>query len=103
MDLWLKRLAEGEAGRALEAAGFDDVAEAQRWIEQLRSGTAPRYLGEQGRARFDALVPRVLGKVGAQAQPAETLGRLVHVLEQIAGRTTYLALLQENPPVLSQL
>jgi glutamate-ammonia-ligase adenylyltransferase len=41
--------------------------------------------------------------VGAQAQPAETLGRLVHVLEQIAGRTTYLALLQENPPVLSQL
>ncbi|MGD8853868.1 MAG: bifunctional [glutamate--ammonia ligase]-adenylyl-L-tyrosine phosphorylase/[glutamate--ammonia-ligase] adenylyltransferase, partial [Gammaproteobacteria bacterium] len=103
VDLWLKRLAEGEAGRALEAAGFDDVAEAQRWIEQLRSGTAPRYLGEQGRARFDALVPRVLGEVGAQAQPAETLGRLVHVLEQIAGRTTYLALLQENPPVLSQL
>lgn len=102
-ELWLKRLSEREAERALEAAGFDDVAEAKRWIEQLRSGTAPRYLGQQGRARFDALVPMVLAEAGRQAEAAEVLGRLVHVLEHIAGRTTYLVLLQENPPVLVQL
>jgi glutamate-ammonia-ligase adenylyltransferase len=102
-DLWLKRLPAAEADRVLESSGFDDVVEARRWIEQLHSGTAPRYLGQQGRARFDALVPRVLAEAGRQAQPTETLGRLVHVLEQIAGRTTYLALLQEHPAVLAQL
>jgi glutamate-ammonia-ligase adenylyltransferase len=102
-ELWLKRLAEREAERALESAGFDDLAEAKRWIEQLRSGTAPRYLGQQGRARFDALVPMVLAEAGRQPQAAEVLGRLVQVLEHIAGRTTYLVLLQENPPVLAQL
>jgi len=102
-DLWLKRLPQHEIEQALEVAGFDDLGEAQRWIEQLRSGTAPRYLGQQGRARFDALVPMVLAQAGRQPQPVEVLGRLVHVLEHIAGRTTYLALLQENPPVLGQL
>ena len=102
-ELWLKRLSQREAEQALQAAGFDDLAEAQRWIEQLRSGTAPRYLGQQGRMRFDALVPMVLAQAGCQPQPAEVLGRLVHILEHIAGRTTYLVLLQENPPVLGQL
>ena len=102
-ELWLKRLSEREAERALEAAGFDDAAEAGRWIEQLRSGTAPRYLGQQGRARFDALVPMVLAEAGRQARGAEVLGRLVQVLEHISGRTTYLVLLQENPAVLAQL
>ena len=89
--------------RVLGDAGFDDTGEALRWIDQLRSGTAPRYLGQQGRLRFDALVPMLLAVAGRQKHAAEVLGRLVGVLEHIAGRTTYLALLQENPPVLSQL
>ncbi len=102
-ELWLKRLSQDESVRVLEECGYDDVAEAQRWIQQLRTGTAPRYLGQQGRARFDALVPMLLAEVGREAQATEVLGRLVHVLEHIAGRTTYLALLQEHPPVLAQL
>ncbi len=102
-NVWLGRLSDKAAHQALEAAGFKDATEALRWIEQLRSGTAPRYLGTQGRIRFDALLPMVLGAVARQTHAAEVMGRLVGVLEHIAGRTTYLALLQENPLVLSQL
>jgi glutamate-ammonia-ligase adenylyltransferase len=102
-ELWLGRLPDEEAHRVLESAGFEDASEALRWIEQLRSGTAPRYLGPQGRIRFDALLPMVLGAVGRKTHAAEVMGRLVGVLEHIAGRTTYIALLQENPLVLSQL
>ena len=102
-ELWQARLPADEARRVLENAGFDDAGEALRWVEQLRSGTAPRYLGQQGRLRFDALVPMLLAATGCQDNAAEVLGRLVSVLEHIAGRTTYLALLQENPPVLAQL
>lgn len=102
-ELWLGRLPQEEIRPVLEEAGFDDPDEALRWIRQLQNGTAPRYLGEQGRALFDALVPAVLAQAGRQPQAAEVLGRLVQVLEHIAGRTTYLALLQERPQVLSQL
>ena len=102
-EVWQGNLSADEARRVLGDAGFDDTAEALRWIDQLRSGTAPRYLGQQGRLRFDALLPMLLAAAGRQKHAAEVLGRLVGVLEHIAGRTTYLALLQENPPVLSQL
>ncbi len=102
-NLWLARCSESEALRLLEAIGYDDPAEALRRIAQLREGTAPRYLGEQGRIRFDALVPMVIAAVARQPRPSQLLGRLVTVLEHIAGRTTYLALLQEHPLVLSQL
>ena len=102
-ELWQQRLAGAEAVKRLEDRGYEDGEEALRWIEQLRTGTAPRYLGEQGRIRFDALVPMLLGAVASQPRAAEVLARLVKILEQIAGRTTYLALLQENPLALSQL
>lgn len=102
-ELWLGHLKGDEIERTLEKAGYEDAGEAARLIGQLGSGPAPRYLGEQGRARFDALVPMVLSAVGEQPDAAEVLGRLVRVLEQIAGRTTYLALLQESPQVLVQL
>lgn len=103
VDLWLQHLSKEQAEQLLESRGFDDIAETLRWIEQLRSGAAPRHLGEQGRIRFDALVPMVLATVATHPRAAEVLGRLVKLLEHIAGRTTYLALLQENPPVLTQL
>ncbi|VAW74854.1 Glutamate-ammonia-ligase adenylyltransferase [hydrothermal vent metagenome] len=101
--LWLEQCDRKEALQQLGDSGYDNPVEALRWIEQMRRGTVPRYLGEQGRIRFDALVPRVIAAVGLQPQAAEVLGRLVAVLEHIAGRTTYIALLQEHPLVLSQL
>ncbi len=103
VDLWAQRLSDEQARRLLESRGFGDSVEALRWLQQLREGTVPRYLGEQGRLRFDALVPMLLAAVGRQPAAAEVLGRLVKVLERIAGRTTYLALLQENPQALAQL
>jgi glutamate-ammonia-ligase adenylyltransferase len=102
-ELWQQRLAGEEAVKRLEDRGYEDGEEALRWIEQLRTGIAPRYLGEQGRIRFDALVPMLLGAVASQPRAADVLARLVKILEQIAGRTTYQALLQENPLALSQL
>ncbi len=103
VDLWQGRLTREQAEGLLASRGFGDVTEALRWIDQLHSGVAPRYLGEQGRIRFDTLVPLLLAVVGRQRKAAEVLGRLVKVLEHIAGRTTYLALLAEHPQVLSQL
>ena len=102
-EVWLQEDEGGQAVKMLAEAGYADADEALRWLRQLRTGTAPRYLGTQGRERFDALVPMVIAAVAGQNNAAEVLGRLVHILEQVAGRTTYLALLQENPMALTQL
>jgi len=79
--------AHGEA--VLATAGFDDTAEALRLLERLRDGHTLRGLSARGRERVDRLLPMLL--------------RLVNLVETVAGRTSYVALLTENPLALSQL
>jgi len=102
-QVWEGTLDGDEARAALRAAGYRDIDEALRLVERLRADSVRRALGEQGRARFDALAPLVMGAAGGQPHPEDTLARLVRILERIAGRTTYLSLLLENPMALSQL
>lgn len=102
-QLWEGGLDEPESLAVLREAGYRDAPEALRWIDQLRSGSSQRYLGEQGRARFDALAPLVIAAAAGQLHGEQVLGRLARVLERVAGRTTYLSLLLENPMALSQL
>ncbi|MCK5382869.1 MAG: bifunctional [glutamate--ammonia ligase]-adenylyl-L-tyrosine phosphorylase/[glutamate--ammonia-ligase] adenylyltransferase, partial [Gammaproteobacteria bacterium] len=59
--------------------------------------------GEQGRQRLDALMPLVLNAAAAEVQSLDVLKCMGDLLESIAGRTTYLSLLVENPMALSQL
>lgn len=101
--VWHGLLDDGAAEAALLAAGYDDAAEALRTIEALRGGAAARALGAQGRERLDALMPLLLRAVSRATAPARTLARVFSVIEKIARRTTYLALLVENPLALSQL
>ena len=103
VEVWLDEVGASEAREVLSDAGFSEAGEAQRWLEALRTGSAPKYLGKQGRERFDRLVPMLLTAVASYPDAASLLGRVVNILEQIAGRTTYLALLEENPQALSQL
>lgn len=95
---------EPETGiEALQAAGFAEPAEVLRWLRLFREGPAGRFLGEQGRRRLDELMPRILEQLAGSAQPLELLRRVGALLEAIAGRTTYLTLLVENPLALAQL
>jgi glutamate-ammonia-ligase adenylyltransferase len=103
-EVWGGDLDPAEAVVALQAAGFEEAKETLGWLEEFRSGPVTRYLGEQGKQRFDELMPRVLQSVAADESVSLTLlKRLGELLEAIAGRTTYLSLLLENPMALSQL
>ena len=103
-QLWHGDLTDDEQARAiLAAAGYEDSSEALRWMRQLREGASQQYLGEQGRQRFDQLVPKLISAVGNCDHGAELLGRLARILEKIAGRTTYLSLLLENATALKHL
>ncbi|MDX1251462.1 MAG: bifunctional [glutamate--ammonia ligase]-adenylyl-L-tyrosine phosphorylase/[glutamate--ammonia-ligase] adenylyltransferase [Gammaproteobacteria bacterium] len=100
---WSGALEARQAEAVLAAAGFDDPGEALRLCVRLREGHAWRALSSQGRERMDRLMPLLLGAAGRSAQSVVTLQRLTRLIEAIARRTAYLALLVEHPLALSQL
>ena len=101
--VWRGGLSEAEADALLAAAGYSAPAEAREQIARLRDSAACRQLTAQGRERLDYLMPLLLAAVGQAPRPTITLGRVLSLLEKIARRTAYLALLAENTVVLSQL
>jgi glutamate-ammonia-ligase adenylyltransferase len=103
VSVWQDNLDADEACAQLVQAGFDDGETAIRRIQALRESYACRALSTQGRARMDRLMPLMLGAIGQLTNSDEALGRVLNVVERIAQRTAYLALLVENPMVLSQL
>ena len=100
--LWRRPGPDSESQRALGEAGFDDPAAALARLDAFRDTPALRYLGIRGRERMDQLMPLVLEAVAQARSPAVTLDRVLGLLEAVARRTAYLALLVENPLALSQ-
>jgi [glutamine synthetase] adenylyltransferase / [glutamine synthetase]-adenylyl-L-tyrosine phosphorylase len=84
----------------LKAAGFDPPDGAFARLEALARSTRSRALSSAGRARLDALVPRLIAASTEQGDPTATLGRWFDLIEAIAGRSAYLALLDEYPIAL---
>lgn len=101
--VWQGNLDQEQACHALAQAGYTDTAEVYRLVQQVRQGRAFLGLSAQGRTRMNHLMPLLLGAVGQGEQPDITLQRLLHLVETIAKRSSYLALLVENPMALSQL
>jgi glutamate-ammonia-ligase adenylyltransferase len=102
-DIWKGISDAGAAIGVLVAAGYQEADDTLQWLDGFRSGPVTRFLGEQGRQRLDALMPLLLNAAAAEDNPDRVLRRMGELLEAIAGRTTYLTLLVENPMALSQL
>ena len=102
-SIWDGSLVGDAAMTSLSEQGYDDATESLRLITLLRE--SPRYLGmtPKGRDRMDHLMPLLLGAVASTDKPSQTLSRLFDLLQSVAKRTAYLALLVENPLALSQL
>lgn len=101
--LWRDTLVDAEAGRLLADSGYAQPAEILQRLQQLRAGPLSRALGERGRKRLDELLPRLFEVARNTPEPGETFKRLLRVVEAIAKRSTYLALLLENPTTLEHL
>lgn len=101
--VWQEQLDVEQAEKALQEAGFADPATIYQQLQQIRQGRSLLGMTAQGRMRLNQLMPLLLGAVGSVEQADATLPRLLHLLESIARRSAYLALLVENPMALSQL
>src|SRR3569623_1253626 len=100
---WRGGSSDHEIEALLAAAGYSAPAAARERITHLRDSAACRQLTAQGRERLDYLMPLLLAAVAQAPRPEVTLGRVLTLLEKIARRTAYLALLAENTVILSQL
>lgn len=93
----------GVRRQALQAIGVAAADAVLARIDALKSSAYYRRLDETGLRRLSELMRRLLPALANVADPVLTFQRLMRILEMIGGRTVYLALLNENPSVLSRL
>ncbi|NOX91684.1 MAG: bifunctional [glutamate--ammonia ligase]-adenylyl-L-tyrosine phosphorylase/[glutamate--ammonia-ligase] adenylyltransferase [Gammaproteobacteria bacterium] len=105
--LWSGNLDEDEAVTLLQQAGYDQPAASWSRLQALKLARDYQSLSRVGRTRMDRLMPLLLGAVVALEprpdSPHVVLQRLLTLVEAVARRSAYLALLSEHPVALSQL
>lgn len=86
----------------LAQIGYRNPESCSQQLRQFKDGIYQR-VSESGRAKLNALIPLLIRVASGYGNPDDTLSRLLQLLETIARRTTYLALLTEYPAALKQL
>ena len=86
----------------LEGAGFAAAREAWSVIARYRDTIALKMPDALGHERLARLAPDLLRAIAAQSNATTTLERVMTVIESIAKRSVYLALLAERSIALSQ-
>ena len=94
--------AEGVA-RALAAAGFRSPAQSAARLAATRRSQRYAALPSDSRRRVDALVPALAAAAAQCADPDATLARGLDLIEAVARRAAYLALLAEHPEALQRV
>ncbi len=102
-SLWSGDLDDGEAVAVLQAEGYPDAEQAWKHISRVRESYAVKLMDTRGRGRLERLIPDLLRAIAAQPEPLATAQRVFHIVEAVARRSAYLALLAERPLALSQL
>ena len=98
----------GDAGaisQELAVRGFDPqaAAEVAGSLVDYHQGGAWRRLDESGRRRVRQLLARLIEQSARSNGPAMILTRVLRVLEAIGSRSSYLALLVEQPAAFERL
>jgi len=83
--------------------GADDADELVRRAESLLSSHRVRSLPDSSRRRVDALLPAALRAARQTPAPRDAAVRLLDLIEAIAQRSAYLALLAEYPDTLARI
>jgi glutamate-ammonia-ligase adenylyltransferase len=100
-------LASGDAkiDEELERGGFPrgGIAEVAAILDAYRQAASYRRLDEAGRRRLHLILGRLLKSAARLPNPAEVVQRVLRVLEAIGTRSSYLALLTEQPAALNRL
>ena len=96
-------LPEGGDAQVLAQAGFDDAEGADQALRDFASGHGVASLSDQARARLDRVLPALLQAAADTERADAALKRVLGLLQAVLRRTSYLALLDEQPSALARL
>ncbi len=98
-----RALPDGGSAAALVDAGFGGAEALHARLRDFALSPAVRGLSERARLRLDRVLPALLEASARSSAPDAALPRGLALLQAIAKRTSYLALLDEQPVALARL
>ncbi|MEW5299386.1 MAG: hypothetical protein WDW36_002406 [Sanguina aurantia] len=101
--LWQQACDESLEKASLEASGFTPGAELADALLKLPQAAAVRAMSGRSREQLDHLMPQLMGAARLSAAPVACLLRLCRLMQAIARRSSYLALLEEQPGARKRL
>ncbi|HEY8586895.1 MAG TPA: bifunctional [glutamate--ammonia ligase]-adenylyl-L-tyrosine phosphorylase/[glutamate--ammonia-ligase] adenylyltransferase [Rhodanobacter sp.] len=103
MVLWQQACDESLDVAVLEASGFVPGDELADKLLKLPQASAVRAMSPRSRERLDRLMPQLFNAARATAAPVACLLRLCRLMQAVARRSSYLALLEEQPAARRRL
>ncbi|WP_166772691.1 bifunctional [glutamate--ammonia ligase]-adenylyl-L-tyrosine phosphorylase/[glutamate--ammonia-ligase] adenylyltransferase [Xanthomonas arboricola] len=100
-DYW-RALPEGDAA-PLAGIGLHDPAGAHQVLADFAQSSGVRALSDTASARLDRVMPALLHAATRASQPDAAVRRMLGLLQSTLRRTSYLALLDEQPSALARL
>ncbi|MEO8740465.1 MAG: bifunctional [glutamate--ammonia ligase]-adenylyl-L-tyrosine phosphorylase/[glutamate--ammonia-ligase] adenylyltransferase [Casimicrobiaceae bacterium] len=101
--VWIDPTEGDDCAAALKAAGYAEPAAIIAMLARVRKSSRYLQLPALSRQRFDALLPQLLRAAANTPDSQKLFLRLLALLETISGRSAYLALLAEHPPILPRI
>lgn len=102
-SLWQGHVETSMAVNLLTSLDFTNAAYCYQMIHSFRHSPRCRRLTQGARMRLDRLMVMLLAELTHVERTDEVLLQVMHLLENIVGRSVYLALITENPQVLTEL
>jgi len=102
-QLWQQACDESLDVATLEAAGFVPGHELADALLKLPQAAQVRAMSVRSRERLDHLMPQLLAAARGSAAPVPCLLRLCRLMQAVARRSSYLALLEEQPAARRRL
>lgn len=101
--LWRQAVDGALDAGALEASGFVPGQNVLEALQKLPLATAVRAMSARTREQLDRLMPQLLGAARDSIAPVACLLRLCALVQTVARRSSYLALLEEQPAARARL
>ncbi len=96
-------LPEHGDAQLLVEAGFADAHGADQMLRDFAQSSGVKSLSDGARTRLDRVLPALLHAATRSPQPDAALKRVLGLLQAILRRTSYLALLDEQPSSMARL
>ncbi len=101
--LWQAACEQTLDAGTLEGAGFVPGAELADVLLKLSQAAAVRAMSVRSRERLDHVMPQLFSAARVSAAPVACLLRLCRLVQAVARRSSYLVLLEEQPPARKRL